>query len=114
MGVCHRALGLVTCLQTLPANLPPSQAWWQRRPSLPAFFQAGPIDPQTQSQGTFGQKVPPPKAGFGPPASSGPSLPSSLPPKLLAQAHSSSSGGRMAIVLLLKERNALQSFHVHL
>lgn len=96
--VCHRAVGRVICPQTLPSSLPPPRAWWrQGRPSLPACSQAGPIvDPQT-SQGTLGQKVPRPKAGVGPPASAGPSLLSSLPPKLGAQAHSS-SGERTATV----------------
>lgn len=77
--------------------LPRSQALWQGRPSLPTSALAGPVDPQTQSCDTFGQKLPQPQAGFGPPASSGPSLLSSLLPKLLAQVHSS-SGGRVATV----------------
>lgn len=103
MGMCHSTGGRVTCLQALPANLPASQAWWQGRPRLPTSSQAGPVDPQTQSRGTFGQKVPRPQAGFGPPTSSGPSLLSSLPPKLLAQAHSSSGGRERPLSLLLRE-----------
>lgn len=85
----HRGAGDLPAYPTHQL-LPRSQALWQGRPSLPTSAQAGPVDPQTQSCGTFGQKLPQPQAGFGPPASSGPSLLSSLPPKLLVQAHSSS------------------------
>lgn len=61
-----------------PSHLRPS---WSRRPSNPVLRH-------------FRAKASP---GFGPPASSGPSLLSSLLPKLLAQVHSS-SGGRVATV----------------
>lgn len=66
VGVCHRAVVQVTYPQTLPAASPLSglmagkdKQELVKWPSL----QAGPIYPQAQPQGAFGQKPSWPRAG---------------------------------------------------